>query len=93
MQTTPTEASQRQERLVRRAQQANNRAAQPKLTTGEFLLIAVLSAIVHETMAYPPVRPGSDDSFLPADLVEQAQKVLGTYGLRIKPARVAGMTL
>lgn len=52
----------------------------------ELLLIGALSAIVHETMDYSPVRPLSGSSYLPAELVEAAQAALDNYGLRISPA-------
>lgn len=39
-------------------------------------LVAVLSAIVLETMPYSPSRPRSPDSWLPDDLIEDAQQAL-----------------
>ena len=51
----------------------------------ELLLLSALSAIVHETMDYSPVRPLSGSSYLPAELVEAAQVALHHYGLRISP--------
>lgn len=38
--------------------------------------VTALRAIVLETMDYPPVRPTSADSFLPAPLLEAAQQAL-----------------
>jgi hypothetical protein len=52
-------------------------------------LINALQAIVVETMAYPPVRPYDSESFLPSQLIENAQKALGGYGLQVAQARVA----
>lgn len=39
-------------------------------------LVAALSAIVLETMPYAPSRPRSSDSWLPDDLIEDAQQAL-----------------
>ncbi len=39
-------------------------------------LFSALRAIVLETMDYPPVRPTSADSFLPAPLLEAAQRAI-----------------
>lgn len=55
------------------------------LTGFEFELIRVLRAIVAETMAYPPVRPSSAESYLPSELITQAQDALKLYGLHIDP--------
>lgn len=38
--------------------------------------VTALRAIVLETMDYPPVRPTSADSFLPAPLLEAAQQAI-----------------
>ena len=38
--------------------------------------VSALRAIVLETMDYPPVRPRSADSFLPAALLEAAQQAI-----------------
>ena len=38
--------------------------------------VTALRAIVLETMDYPPVRPRSADSFLPAALLEAAQQAI-----------------
>lgn len=52
-------------------------------------LINALQAIVRETMDYPPVRPVSGFSSLPSEMVVNAQKALGGYGLQVVQARVA----
>lgn len=57
----------------------------PNIGPGEYALIAVLTQIVLETMAYSPAQRQSADSYLHEDLVEQAQRTLGLYGLRIQP--------
>ena len=61
-------------------------------TEREQALIAVLRAIVAETMDYPPVRPYDTESHLPANLVADAQACLCLYGLSIpaNPAMMAG---
>lgn len=53
-------------------------------TTREQALLNALQVIVRETMDYPPVRPVSTDSWLPAPMVEVAQAALDLYGLRIE---------
>lgn len=55
----------------------------PKVNGYEFELIKALRAIVAETMAYPPVKPSSCESWLPPELVDQAQKALNLYNLDI----------
>jgi hypothetical protein len=50
----------------------------------EFELIKALRAIVSETMAFPPVRPSSAESYLPPELITQAQDALKLYGLHIE---------
>jgi len=51
-------------------------------------LVAVLSAIVVETMPYSPSRPRSSDSWLPSDLIEDAQQALElATGSRIGEAK------
>jgi hypothetical protein len=64
----------------------------PKVNGFEFELIKALRAIVAETMAYPPCRPHDAESYLPPELIEQAQKALSWYGLDIEcnPAMMAG---
>lgn len=54
------------------------------ITGFELDLIKALRAIVAETMDYPPCRP-SDDSYLPAHLIKQAQDALKLYGCNIEP--------
>jgi hypothetical protein len=61
----------------------NKVSAALKVNGFEFELIKVLRSIVAETMAYPPVKPQDSESFLPADLVDQAQAALRLYGLDI----------
>lgn len=51
----------------------------------EASLLHALRSIVKETMAYPPCRPASADSYLPPDLVEIAQRALALYGHQIEP--------
>lgn len=49
-------------------------------------LIAALSAIVVETMDYPPAKPSSGDSYLPPELIEAAQRALElATGNRVAP--------
>lgn len=60
-------------------------AAIKTISPGEYALIAVLSRIVMETMPYPPTRPYSDESHLPANLIADAQSILADYGCRIQP--------
>lgn len=55
------------------------------ITGFEFELIKAMRAIVAETMAYPPCRPRDSDSYLPPELVAQAQGALRLYGLNILP--------
>ena len=54
---------------------------EPAAATGDLLsanaaLVAALSAIVLETMPYAPSRRRSSDSWLPSDLIEDAQQAL-----------------
>ena len=51
----------------------------------EHELIKALRAIVVETMAFPPVKPRSADSYLPPELIRREQAVLFLYGLHIDP--------
>lgn len=49
-------------------------------------LIAALSAIVVETMDYPPAKPTSTDTYLPPELIEAAQRALElATGSRVAP--------
>ena len=50
----------------------------------EAALISALTCIVLETMAFTPVKPIDGDSFLPAELITQAQQALAAYGLRVQ---------
>ena len=61
------------------------------ITDRETALIRALRAIVAETMDYPPVRPTDGDSYLPPELVAQAQSALATYNLQLwsNPAMMA----
>ncbi len=52
---------------------------------GEYALIAVLTRIVVETMDYSPAARTSLDSYLPPDLIEDAQRVLADYSARVLP--------
>lgn len=54
-----------------------------KMGPGEYALIAILTRIVMETMDYPPARPYDPESHLPANLIEDAQRVLNEYGARV----------
>lgn len=49
----------------------------------EQALIAALSAIVAETMAYPPTAPQSSESYLPEDLILAGIAALGRYGVSV----------
>ena len=57
----------------------------------EQMLLHALQDIVLETMAYPPIKPDSADSFLPADYIEFAQQALALYGRRIEPLMPASL--
>lgn len=52
--------------------------------TREQRLIDALACIVLETMDYSPAQR-INESFLPAELIEQAQQALDAYGMRILP--------
>jgi hypothetical protein len=52
---------------------------------GEYALIAVLTRIVIETMHFSPAPRYDSDSFLPEQLLEDAQRVLNEYGARVQP--------
>ena len=45
-------------------------------TNAQAAVLAALKAVVLETMAYPPVRPYSSDSYLPPHLVLAAQQAI-----------------
>ncbi|MBC7619105.1 MAG: hypothetical protein H7293_08980 [Candidatus Saccharibacteria bacterium] len=55
------------------------------ISGNECTLLHALRCIVTETMAYPPCRPVSTDSYLPPDLIEIAQRALAIYGHQVKP--------
>jgi hypothetical protein len=57
---------------------------------GESALIAVLARIVIEAMEHPPVRPSSTDSYLPPELVADAQAVLHRVGASVTPVSGQG---
>lgn len=53
-------------------------------------LTDALVPIVMETMAYPPQRPCSSDSYLPPQMIENAQRAIeAARGRRISEARHA----
>lgn len=54
------------------------------ITGNEATLLHALRRIVVETMAYPPCGPLSSDSYLPADLITEAQQALALYGCQIE---------
>lgn len=60
----------------------------PAITPREHRLLDALAAIALETMAYPPLRPISADSYLPDDYIYAAQAALGLYGRAIQPTQV-----
>jgi hypothetical protein len=55
------------------------------ISGNEATLLHALRCIVTETMAYPPCRPASSDSYLPPDLIEIAKRALALYGQQIEP--------
>ena len=57
------------------------------ISATEYALLGTLACIVLETMDYSPVQRISGDSFLPAELIEQAQQALAAYGKRIQPCK------
>lgn len=50
------------------------------MTAREAVLLEALRQIVVETMAYPPVKPFSSDSYLPVRMIASAQYALSLYG-------------
>ena len=60
-----------------------------KISQRERALIDALQLIVRETIAFPPARPVSADSYLPPTYVANAQTALALYGEEIKPLQVA----
>ncbi len=63
----------------------NGLALRLEMSDLEVYLANVLRKIVVEAMDYPPVRPHSSYSHLPAHLIEEAQDVLRAYGLEVEP--------
>lgn len=55
------------------------------ITATEYALLGTLACIVLETMDYSPAQRLSADSYLPPQLIEQAQQALAAYGKRIQP--------
>lgn len=55
---------------------ASETTSPDQLRRANAALVAALSAIVLETMPYSPSRPRSSDSWLPDDLIEDAQQAL-----------------
>ncbi len=75
----------RQERRADYLAEAARDAASQGGSARERVLLAAMKAIVLETMAYPPIKPFSADSYLPPDFVEAAQKALAAYGEAVQP--------
>lgn len=76
----------RQERHDDYLAEARRERKQPApISWRERALINALQAIVRETMAHPPVRPVSADSYLPPRYVAFAQEALALYGDSIIP--------
>lgn len=61
-------------------------ASKKPTTQREQALLDALRAMVIETMDYPPAPP-YDTSFLPHHMIENAQRALDSYGLRVLPSR------
>ena len=59
------------------------------ITGNEATILHALRRIVTETMAYPPVRPHSADSYLPTEIIETAQRALAIYGMQVEPSALA----
>lgn len=74
-----------QERRADYLAEAAREAASQVVSAREGALLATLKVIVLETMAYPPIKPFSADSYLPHGLVEAAQKALAAYGEAVQP--------
>ena len=56
----------------------------PHITPREQALIDALQRIVLETMHYSPQRRLDADSYLPEEMVEDAQRALAGFGLRVQ---------
>lgn len=54
----------------------------------EAAMLAVLHRIVVEVMDYPPTRPDSSRSYLPAQFVKAAQEVLDLYNAFVPTGKV-----
>lgn len=50
----------------------------------EATLLHALQRIVSETMEYPLHKPHSAESYLPPDLIAEAQQALALYGCQIE---------
>ena len=61
--------------------------AQGGVSEREQRLINALTAIVRETMDYPPVAPSSSDSYLPSKMVEAAMLALARYDVCVPMVR------
>lgn len=61
--------------------------AQHHITATEYALLGTLACIVLETMDYSPAQRLSGESYLPPQLIEQAQQALAAYGKRIPPCK------
>ena len=60
----------------------------PDITPREHALLEALERIVLEAIHYSPVQRMDFDSYLPECLVENANKALATYGMRVQPSQV-----
>ena len=60
----------------------------PGTSPREIALLEALERIVLEAMHYSPVQRMDSDSYLPECLVENANKALAIYGMRVKPSQV-----
>lgn len=66
---------------------ATGAPCRPSISAREFALVAVLHRIVIETMDFPPTKAVSACSYLPGEMLEQAQKTLSLFGLRVREVR------
>ena len=57
----------------------------PNIEPNVQALLDALTAIVTETMDHRPAPVRLDDSYIPRELIEQAQQALAAYGLRVMP--------
>lgn len=60
----------------------------PGVSPREQALLEALERIVLEAMHYSPVRRMDSDSYLPECLVENANKALAIYGMRVQPSQM-----